>query len=101
METIATDRNGKVWTLTRECTPYQRAVFGKVLAAVHGVFRREQVSLSYFADDNNDRFFDTVEAALLSAIAEPQRPKGAEPQQPVRAKKSTEGYRPTYWWEND
>lgn len=87
--------------IERNCTPYQFEVFRKVMTAITGVFARERVSLTYFADDTNGAFFNNVERAILESVAnvrEPQPP--TEHPDPVRREPSEE-YRPTYWWNND
>lgn len=84
------------------CTPYQQAVFGKVLAAVRGVLMRERVSLRYFVDDeNNARFFDGLEAALAAYIEPPEEPR-PEPQRPAKVEPTEQPDEPpVYWWNKD
>ena len=77
------DRNGKAWAFDVTATPYQAVLFRRVLYAVRSVAQREQFSLSYLANaDENDAFLSKVEGAVLSGLLDHYAPTPQEPPTP-------------------
>lgn len=95
------DRRGKVWRFDVAATPYQALLFRRVLYAVRNVAQRENLSLTYLADaDNNDAFLSNVEAVVLAALSDRYAPP-APPPQPARAVEAEDEppERKPYYWE--
>jgi hypothetical protein len=73
------DRTGTPWTFEIDCTPIQGRMVERLLSFVHCIGNREEITLSYLADwEQNTAFRDTLEHVVLSALREWTAP----PQQP-------------------
>lgn len=102
MEIQHTDKNGKPWVFSIDCTPYQAELLKRALIGVRNIGNREQLALRYYEDyEANEAFCRNVERALLQGLAasSPMLREGHQEPTPPPVTMDEEPH-PGYYWEN-